>query len=837
MTNLPVRRPAAPLGRELRSEMVAESEGDRREELWQVFRRNRWLIAGCVLLAITAAGWFAWRKAPLYTAAASLRMENKSADLPGIFRSITRGGEVLTEIEMLRSRTLAEDATAGLGLQLSISKPRSVHRDSIFSVIETNRAAHSAEYRMRRQRDGKLQIRNVLTDALVAVATPGTRVDLGNIAFTLAPTAAEFPDVVFSVLPFPSAVAGVAAGVGVAQAARDAGVVLVSYTHSDPKVAAGVPNIITSQYLSRRQDAQKAEARSAVRFLRGQLDTLSAQLKEAEDELRRFREQERVVNPTVEATGQVTRLIQLQSERATLEAERSALASVLSTQPTTGTDSATSYRRLLAFPSLLRDRAATELLASLTATEQERSELLTRRTENDPDVQALTARIGHIENQLRQFAATYLQGLTGQISSLDAGLGQFSQQLGGVPRRELDFARLERKPKILEEVYTMLQTRMKEAEISAAVDDPSVRMVDVAVPPIEPAGLPRAVFLVGGAFAGLLMGVSAAFAREYRDRSVRTRKDVRVATGLPVMGLIPRLPKTGKKSSIIAERTKRPDSATNGHAAATEDRKVRSRFTFLQDVKSVDPAQPVSSSLVSNSLKELWVALPPPGTLTSEAYGILQTNVAFSRSDVQVKTVVLTSALPGEGKTTTAVNFALTVTQRGIRVLLVDADVRKGVVHTMLGTPQSPGLSEVLAGTVILEQACRPVVVGGRFTLHVLPTGRLPASPLGMLESPQMHDFLARVREEYDLVILDAPPVNLLTDAAILGTHADAVLLVARSGITDTAALTYAAEQLQHVGAPVVGVVLNDIDFKKDMMYDAAYRYYTYDSYSSASTT
>ena len=840
---LPARRTSAPLTRSARPEGFPEDQGDRRLEVWQVLLRNRLVIASCILLAILIGGFFAWRSVPVYESTASLRIENQSTPLPGIFGRLSSGGEVVTEIEMLRSRTLVEDATTMLALQARVTEPAGLIRDSAFTAIRVERAAALEEYHLLRRSDGRFLIRRGSTGAAVGLVRPGGQADVGDLSFTLAPAAANFSTIVVSVTPFDETVALVMAGIGVTQAARDAGVVLISYRNADAKLASEVPNTIARQYLARRQDAQKSESRSTVRFLRAQLDTLSLQLKSAEDELRRFREQERVVNPMVESQSQVERLIALQSERTTLEAERSALAAVLNDIPatdSTGTAGASSYRRLMAFPSLLRDRAATELLSSLTSLEDQRAALLARRTDSDPDVQALTARTADIEGQLRQFAGTYLQGLTSQISSLDNGLQQFGQQLVGVPRRELDFARLERRPKILEEIYTMLQTRMKEAEIAAAVEDPSVRVVDAAVTPTVPAGPRRVFFLIGGAFAGLLLGVSVAFTREYKDSAVRTRRDVRAATGLPVMGLIPRLPKTGRKSAILAERMKQPPRAAlgNGEARAPETPAKRKQFTFLQEAREASPpVEPQSAVSTTNGWKELWVSLPPAGMLTSEPYGILQTNVAFSRADVQVKTVVFTSPLPGEGKTTTAVNFALTVTQRGIRVLLVDADVRRGVVHTLLGTSQTPGLTEVLAGTVTLEQARRPVVVGERLTLHVLPTGRLPVSPLGMLESPEMRDFLLRVREEYDLVVLDAPPVNILTDAAILGANADAVLVVVRAGVTDTPALSYAVEQLNHVGAPVVGVVLNDIDFKKDIRYDAAYRYYDYDSYSSTAPT
>ena len=681
MNHLPAPRSSVSLTQPTRHEAFSDEEGDRREEVWQVFLRNRLLICFCLAVGILAAGAFAWRSDPVYVATASLRIENKTPDLPGVFRLLSKGGEVVTEIEMLRSRTLAEDAVTMLGLQVGIERPRGLPRDSVFAKLEVDPKAAGAQYQLVRQADGRFQVRKGETGVPVGVVAPGERLDIGDLAFTLAEGIRSQPLVTVTVAPFDQTVAAIAAGVSVSQAARDAGVVLISYSSSDPKIASGVPNIITTQYLARRQDAQKSEARSTVNFLRNQLDTLAVQLRDSEDELRRFREQERVVHPAIEAEGQVRRLIEQQSQRATLEAERAALAQVLSEaqKPSAADSRGGSYRRLMAFPSLLRDRAATELLASLAAVEDERSALLTRRTEQDPDVITLTNRAADLENQLRQFAATYLQGLTSQIHSLDGELSQFSQRLTDVPRRELDFARLERKPKLLEEVYTMLQTRMKEAQIAAAVEDPSVRIVDAAVTPTAPAGPRRAFFLVGGAFGGLLLGVSMAFAREYRDHMVRTRRDVRVATGLPVMGLIPRLPRNGRKHAIIAQKIKQGElsrSPQHPPAGGADTTRPRGSFTFLGDqtrAPTVEP-RPLGPAVVT-SWQELKVYLPPPGTLTAEAYGILQTNIAFSRSDAEVKAVVFTSALPGEGKTTTAINFALTVTQRGLRVLLVDADV------------------------------------------------------------------------------------------------------------------------------------------------------------------
>jgi protein-tyrosine kinase len=222
------------------------------------------------------------------------------------------------------------------------------------------------------------------------------------------------------------------------------------------------------------------------------------------------------------------------------------------------------------------------------------------------------------------------------------------------------------------------------------------------------------------------------------------------------------------------------------------------------------------------------------GTPASEAYGILQTNIAFARSNVEIKTLVLTSPLSGDGKSTCAVNLALTLAHRGLKTLLIDGDLRRGVVHTAFNTPKDPGLTDVLRGAIELSAGIRQVEVGDHgAVLHYLAAGTTPPNPSGVVESTPMRLLLEQLAVQYDRIIIDSPPVNIVTDAALLGASADGVLLVARAGVTESAALAYAMEQLRHVGAPVLGVVLNDIDFRRDAAYDGAYRYYNHNEYVS----
>jgi capsular exopolysaccharide synthesis family protein len=220
------------------------------------------------------------------------------------------------------------------------------------------------------------------------------------------------------------------------------------------------------------------------------------------------------------------------------------------------------------------------------------------------------------------------------------------------------------------------------------------------------------------------------------------------------------------------------------------------------------------------------------GGVAVEAYDILVTNLAFTSSERALQALVLTSPLSGDGKTTTAVNLALALAMRGQRVCLIDGDIRRGAVHTVFDQPRGPGLTDILAGDVSLEEALRPVRVGDTGTLQYLAAGKPVSDPTRLLESGGMESLLNRLRAQYQTILLDSSPVNAVTDAVILSRITDATLLVVRTGVTDSAALALACEQLRQVRAPVVGVILNGIDFSRDAAYDNAYRDYDRDRYA-----
>jgi capsular exopolysaccharide synthesis family protein len=340
-----------------------------------------------------------------------------------------------------------------------------------------------------------------------------------------------------------------------------------------------------------------------------------------------------------------------------------------------------------------------------------------------------------------------------------------------------------------------------------------------------------------------MLGVVLAFLKEYMDKSVHTRSDVAAATGLPVLGLIPRIPRSAKRLAVIGERkVAQPDAATPPRslppAPNGAGRPGRSAYTFLGPLAPGEEGTNGNGTPMAPAQQRVQrMAINGIGTAIAEAYGSLQTNMLHSRPDKPVQAVVFTSAQPDEGKTTTAVNLALSLSHRGTKVLLVDADLRMGTVHSIFGVAREPGLSDVVRGAIPLEHAFREVQVDQGGTLHYLTTGTLPANPSGMLASRELHDFLEYLRQIYDTIILDSPPVNMMTDAALLGGVTDGVVIVARAGVTHSDALGFAMEQLSHVRVHVLGVVLNDIDFRRDVTYDAAYRYYDHGQYAARSSS
>jgi tyrosine-protein kinase Etk/Wzc len=764
-------------------------------DVWNLLVRNWWVILGSLVLVV--GGTLAWTlyQVPVYEAVTSIRIEEDRSELPvlDVLQDLSGGSEVETEMEVLRSRTLAEQVVDSLALQVRVGSPRGVARAVLLEDVYVERWAPEGIYTLRRGEGGVFQAyADELGTELGPVSTT-TPAALPGVTFTLTHAADEHDEIVVYVAQFDRAVSRLRESVAVGRPNREASIVTVRYESADTQLVHRVPNSLASRFIARGQDIRKTEATSTVAFLEEQIDTLARQLAAAEEDLTTFRETEQVVSISAEAESQVTQLSRLQAERNTIEAERQALQQLvdqIEAEAATADPAAPSpYVKLISFPSLLRSQAVSELLRTLNEANAQRSELLQRRTMEDPDVVNLTQRINDVETQLRNTALTYLQGLTEQVASYDQTLARFATELERIPAKEVQLVRLERRTDVLNEVYTVLQNRLQEARILEAVEDATVRVVDPAILPAEPIKPRELLNLLLGLAAGGLLGVGIAFTREYLDDTVHTREDVQLATGVPVLGTIPRIRESanGKRGS--------PVPVVAGGEGGLAERLVAGR----------DPRNPVS-----------------------EAYRSLRTNLTFSNPDDPPRTLVFTSPLPQDGKSTSAANLSITLAQQGTKTILIDADLRRGVLHTVFGTEREPGLTDVLTGKCALEDAVQEVDLGASGSLWFLPSGPYPPNPAEMLGSQRMRELLEELDRTFEITVLDSAPLTVVTDAAVLGTTADGVVLVARANQTEKGSLSYAKEQLAAVRAPVLGAVLNDVDFRRDARYYSGYGKYGY---------
>jgi succinoglycan biosynthesis transport protein ExoP len=325
-------------------------------------------------------------------------------------------------------------------------------------------------------------------------------------------------------------------------------------------------------------------------------------------------------------------------------------------------------------------------------------------------------------------------------------------------------------------LYEGLMQKMKEAGVSAGLKSNNFRIVDVArapTAPIEP-NIPRNL-----AFAfmlGLTSGVGLAFLLEGLDNTVRTTEQAQMISGLPPLGMIP----MGSRSTRDGATTKRLVIATSKEA-----------------VELVTQVRPQSQM--------------------AESYRALRTSLLLSNLGAPPKVIMITSALPQEGKTTTSINCAVVLAQKGVRVLLIDADLRRPSIHKTLGMGPRSGLSNVLTGSATLQQTITrsPVLPN----LSILPAGTPPPNPAELLASPNMRDVLEELRAQYDHIVVDTPPTLSVTDAVVLSPRADAIVLVIRSGQTTKQALRRSRDILMQVNAKVSGVLLNAVDLSSPDYY------------------
>ena len=751
---------------------VREAMGVR--EYLAILRRQLWLVLAILAVCVGVTSWMVLRAPPRYQAVAVARLADARRAFAGAGEAraydevLGRETDVLlSQIQVMMSRQVASDAVDQAGLRL-VPVTASSYPDEIGSIkVSDSTRADTVSLAF-----GASEV-TLRAGGQASTAPYGQPVSAGGIEITVA-RRPEAEAATLAVLSRGDAIANVRRSFNAAPRPKT-DIIDMRFVSGDPQFSQRAANAMAETFRTHNTEVSQQSSRRRRIFLEEQLRQTDGMLQQAMNEYSSFRSGRQVFSSREKASAQQAGIVDVEIRRADLDAQRRTFRSLLAQAQRSAQGDDASLQALVSSPGIASNPVIQQIFRQLTGYQEKRDELVTAGAAvTNPDVVALNTLITTTSGRLAAAVRNQLQSLDAQIDALDNLKAQSTAQIASAPQAETEEARLAQQVQAMQTMKDKLQEDYQKARMAEAVEAGQVEIVDLAELPSEPIAEGRTRKLAIGIVIGLLLGFGAAVVVDGMNTSIRRRDDLERILQVPGLAVIPQFASGNGKP-----RLKLPGrSATNGKGSHRT-----AGLVTVHDARSSG----------------------------AEAYRTLRTNLIFSQAVQSLHTLVVTSAAPSEGKTTTAANLAVSFAQQGMRVLIVDCDLRRSRLHRMFSIPREPGVTELVLGKVEQEDVTRETPVTG---LYVLPSGQLPPNPAELLGGERMKNTLARLTEAFDLVVLDTPPLLAASDAAILGTIADGVVLVVRAGVTEAEAGQQAMAQLASVGARVVGAVLNDPDSK-----------------------
>ena len=579
-------------------------------------------------------------------------------------------------------------------------------------------------------------------------------------------------------------------------------IIEVRYRSPDKELAARAVNTLISTYEEQNFKTRYESTMEASDWLSKQLADLQMKVETSTEKLVQYQKQHEILGTDDKQNIITSKLTELNKELTEAESVRMEKQSVYELTQSGDANAASAA----AMGASSNSNAESSILEKLQGQQADlriqAAQLSTQFGPSYPKVQQLDTQLKEVAAQIQLQSKKVLDGVRDDYMAalrrekmLSAALDKQKQQANALNESSIEYNLLNRDVESNRTLYEGLLQKLKEAGVTAGLRSTNIRKVDQARIPTHPSSpnIPRN--LTFALALGLSSGLGLAFLLEALDNTVRTPEQAQAISGLPSLGMIP----------------------------------LGSR----QTANLLDPAKRLALA-ASKEVVEL-VSQSRPQSQMAESYRALRTSLLLTSSGAPPKTILVTSALPQEGKSTTSINCAIVLAQKESRVLLIDADLRRPSIHKTLGLGPKIGLSDVLTGNATLQQAI--VRSPGVPSLFILAAGTPPPNPAELLASSHMRDVLLALREQYDHIVIDTPPTLSVTDAVVMSTSADAVVLVIRSGQTTKQALRRSRELLGRVNARVSGVLLNAVDLRSpDYYYYYEYqgkygkRYYQEDS-------
>jgi capsular exopolysaccharide synthesis family protein len=753
-----------------------DSDGVHLRDIWRLVRKRKWLIMIIAVIVTSLVTVDAYRDKSVYQASAIIEI---GRDLT----MFVRAGDLY-----LQTDDYYENSASGIKTSMLILKSRPV-LEGVARGLKLDQHPNFLESRRRTLWGAIDAIRGRLSEDEKKVSGPAV-MSAGDSTTTADDNS---PEAMRRLSPYVGVLAG---GLSVEQV-RETRALRISFTHIDPTVAASVANGVANDFIERSFETKTEQFKYKAGWLEVTTRELESKVEQAEQALANYTRDHEIFSTDNSGTLTTSKLSRLNDQALRAEGER-ILKQSLYEQVKAG--------RLGQLPESYADPTRSELQKKLNELAVLFAELDVRYGEDHPKVIEVKQKIEVLKSQVDdsrkgledKLRADYERSVreeTALKAALESAKGEAVEQ----NQAAIQFNILKQNVDTAKQLYTDFLQRYNQSKVQVAEQRKNIRIIEPAQIPGGPVGPQRMRTIMLGFFLSLAAGVGLAFLLEYLDNTIKTVEDVNRYAQLPALSVIPMLGAGSHRRKVAGTNGKK--ALGNGHAT-----------TKLNNLVAH------SSPLVALDTR----------SSAAEAYRVLRTSVLLSTAGSAPKIILVTSGQPGEGKTTTVVNTAISLAQLGAKVLIIDCDLRKPATHKVFGVDHSRGMSNYLSREVEIDSLIQKLQIPN---LSLLPCGPIPPNPAELISSEKMKQMLAMLSERYDHILIDSPPLINVTDPVILSTLVDGVILVVHGGKSTRDVVRRARQELSTVGAKIFGVVLNNVDLRAEG-YDNYYYYRYYSDYA-----
>jgi succinoglycan biosynthesis transport protein ExoP len=742
--------------------------------MWRAIRKRKLVVIVIAVIVTAVVTVEVFRAKSIYQASTTIAIEKEN-------RTLVQSGDLIvqtdesddtyyvaigmkTKIRLLQSRPLLEDVVVNLKLDQTPGFTDITTQKSYLEAIKTIAS------KFRGQRDAT---------SSTAVAETPISASAGDVARSRQESArlAPYVDVLAANLT--------------AEPLPDTRMLVISFTHTDPSLAANIVDNVAQVFMQRSFENKTERYSSTSGWLDKSTREFKARVEEADQNLVNYSKANNIYSLEGKENLATDKLTRLHDQATRAQTERM-LKESLFQEVKAG--------RVAQLPEAFSDPKTNDLQKKLGELTTEVSQLDVtygpknfRVIEKKQQIAAIQQQISESRAALEEkLKADYERALRDE-ASLQAALNLAKTEAAQQNQAAIQFNILKQEVETTKALYKDFLQKTNQAKIQEHEQHGNMKMIDPPQVPTAPVGPNRMRTIVIGLLVSLVAGVGLVFFLEYLDNTVKTVEDVSRYTQLPALSVIPAISGRHRSALLVGSNGKKKIAPQIGLANGSQ--LASDKLVLLDSRSSV-----------------------------AEAYRVLRTSVLLSSVDRPPKTILITSGQPGEGKTTTVVNTAISLAQLGAKVLIVDCDLRKPAVHKVLGLGNHRGLTTLFSSGTPIERVIQKLTIAN---VSVLPSGPIPPNPSEMISSAKMKRMLRALEETYDHIIIDSPPLLRVTDPVILSTMVDGVILVVHGGKSTREVVRRTRQELSLAGARIFGVVLNNVEPGH-----GAYEDYYYEAYS-----